>query len=355
MDKLDNQDLIAGFDKSNMLSLLKNFPEQLKDAQRIGESAEINSEYKDIKNIVFVGMGGSAIGADLLKTLLFKECKVSISVIRGYELPSYVDKTSLLFACSYSGNTEETLSCFKEAQQRDARIISISSGGKLEKLSVESGIPFVKIPAGYPPRCALGYLSITPLCILTKLGLIFDKKSDLEEAASLLTKLYKEELSPDVSGAKNKAKKLAERFFKKYVIIYGSSPYLETVVLRLRGQLAENSKHLSSSHVLPEMNHNEIVGWENPKNIFKDLLVVFLRDKDEHVRVTKRIEITDLLIKKENVEITDIHSKGVSLLARAFSLIYIGDFSSFYLALLNNIDPTPVEKVMYLKNELAKI
>ena len=355
MDKLDNLVAIKDADKSDMLNLLKSFPEQVKEAQKIGEDANVSGEYSGIKNIVFVGMGGSAIGADLLKTLLFKECKFPISVIRGYELPEYIGKDTLLFACSYSGNTEETLSCFGEAQKRGARIISISSGGKLQELSAQAGIPFVKIPTGFPPRCALGYLSVTPLCVLSKLGLIPEKSVELEETVILLKNLYEKELSEEVASSSNKAKKLAGELFQKYVVIYGSSPYLDAAVLRFRGQLAENSKHLASSHVLPEMNHNEIVGWENPKNLFGDLTVVFVRDAGEHKRVTKRIEITNFLIKKENVKIVEIRSQGKSLLARVFSTIYTGDFISFYLALLNDTDPTPVEKVMYLKGELAKM
>lgn len=159
-------------------------------------------------------------------------------------------------------------------------------------------------------------------------------------------------LSPQIKASKNYAKRLALELKDKYVIVYAANRCIDSVVTRWRGQLAENSKALSSSHVLPEMNHNEIVGWVFPKKLLKDFVVVILRDKGEHPRVARRIEITKTIIKKKS-NMFEVRSKGNGLLSRIFYLIYFGDFVSFYLALLNGVDPTPVDTVTYLKRQLG--
>ncbi|MDO8535905.1 MAG: SIS domain-containing protein, partial [Candidatus Omnitrophota bacterium] len=149
--------------------------------------------------------------------------------------------------------------------------------------------------------------------------------------------------------------KIASDIFGKFPVIYGSSDHIDAVVTRWRGQLAENSKTLSSGHLFPEMNHNEIVGWENPKKVLNECVAVILRDAADHPRISGRMVVTGKLLKKDKVKVLEISSSGKGLLARIFSLIYLGDYVSFYLAILNGIDPTPVGKITYLKKELAKI
>ncbi len=347
---------VRSLDKSEMLRLLSEFPRQLKEASDIGKNITFDKDVKrDFDKIVFCGLGGSAIGADLIKSYVAKECKVPIIVNRDYTLPAFVNEKTLLVVSSYSGNTEETLSAYAEGRKKNANIIAITTNGKLKEKAQEDKVPYVVIPKGLPPRCALGYSSIPIMVLFSKLGLISDKYNEIDEASAFLEKLFKSELSPDISEDKNIAKRVAKDLFGKYAIIYGANQYTDCVVTRWRGQLAENSKAISSTHLFPEMNHNEIVGWANPKNLMKDLVVVVLRDKDDHPRVAKRMDISSTIIKKEGVKIIEISSRGESLLCRIFSLIYIGDFVSLYLAILNDVDPTPVDNVMYLKNELAKI
>lgn len=355
MKALDDVKGIKKIDKSDMLDLILKFPDQCRHAFGIGKTFSVPQSYKEprFKNMVFSGLGGSAIGADLIRSYLCDELKIPLFVSRDYTLPNFVDKDTLFFACSYSGDTEETLASYDEAKKRGAGVLAISSGGKLEAKAKADGVPFISIPKGYPPRTALGYAFFPWLTVLSKFGFIEDKSRDIEEAISSIEGLRDGALKPDVKSSNNPAKKLADALFAKYVIIYAANKHFDSVITRFRGQLAENSKTLASTHVFPEMNHNETVGWENPKKLLKDFAVVFLRDESEHPRVAKRMEITAGIIKKKS-KVIEVRSKGRSLLSRMFYLIYLGDFTSYYLAVLNKRDPTPVETVTYLKGELAK-
>lgn len=351
---LNDAKKIRDLDKSDMLSLLLDMDEQCRKAKDIGKSFEPKGVSADgIKNIVFTGLGGSAIGADLIRSYTAGEIKVPIIVNRNYTLPNFVDKDTLLFASSYSGNTEETLSAYDAAKEKKAKMVAISSDGKLEKLAKEDGILFIKIPTGIPPRCALGYSFIPPLLSLCKFGFIKDKEKEIDEVVKVLSGL-KKELGIESAIDKNIAKRIAIMLQRKFPIIYGANDHIDVVVTRLRGELAENSKHLASSHVFPEMNHNEIVGWDNPFELMDKFVVIFLRDSGDHTRVAKRVDITKDILSKKGIKIVEIYSKGKGLLSRIMSLIFIGDMVSFYLAILNGIDPTPVDRVTYLKKELAK-
>ncbi len=354
MRNLDEFLTIKGIDKSDMLSRLLNFPNSLSEAKKKLEKFSAPRGYKDFQTIVFAGLGGSAIGGDLVKSYLSDEIEIPISISRSYLLPKFVNEKTLLFVSSYSGNTEETLSAYKEGKKKKAKIMVISSGGKLEELSRKDDFPFIAIPKGLPPRMGLGYLSICPLIILEKMGLIKDNTDEITETVKILDMLKRKKLSPEIEFSQNKAKQIAKEIYNKFIIIYGAADHIEVAVTRFRGELAENSKQLSSSHLFPEMNHNEIVGWEYPAKIFKNLIVILLRDNADHPRVQRRMEITKEIIKDKGTQIIEVWSEGKSLLARIFSLIYIGDFISFYLAILNGVDPTPVERVAYLKKELAK-
>jgi len=346
---------IKQIDKSNMLDLLLDFPLQLKAAVDIAKNTKILFEQKDFTKIVFLGLGGSAIGGDLVRSYLYFASKLPITVCREYEIPAYVDSSALVFVCSYSGNTEETLSAYAAAKERGVPLIAVSSGGALKESALKDGVTFIQIPGGLPPRCALGYQSIIPLCILAKLSLIKDVEPAINQTIRVLEALAKEKLNLRIGVKDNLAKFIATKLLNKFTVIYSGSVHFDITATRLRGQLNENSKALASSHVFPEMNHNEIVGWQNPKKLFKDFIVLLLRDKEMHPRVAKRMEISKDILKQEGVAVIEIWSSGEELLSRIFSLIYIGDFISYYLAILYGIDPTPVERVTYLKNKLAQI
>lgn len=343
---------IKDFDRGNMLAKLLDFPLQIEDAKRIGEEISL-SNYKNFKKIVFSGLGGSAIGGDLVRSYLYSKFPFPISVNREYILPSFVDNQTLIFICSYSGNTEETISSYREAKKKNAKIIVVSSGGILKDLAKKDKVSHIQIPSGFSPRNALGYLSIVPLVILNRLIPIKDLDEEIGESILILKNL-KEELRSETSISKNQAKRIALFLFKKFVIIYSASLNFDCCAIRFRTQIAENSKQLSSVNLFPELNHNEIEGFGNLKFLSKDFVVVILRDKDEPPNIKKRIEITKRIIRREGIKIKEVFSRGKGLLAKILSLIYFCDFISFYLAILNKIDPTPVEKIEYLKKELVK-
>lgn len=356
MTPLDNVQKIREIDKRNMQSLLTGFPKQLEEALAIGRRFEVSkASYRRAENICFAGLGGSAIGADLIKN--YSEGKVEIPVLvhRGYELPRFVNDRTLLIVSSYSGETEETLSSFYEGVKRRAKIVTITSNGRLEKESVRRRFPCLKIPTGYPPRAALGFSLVPLLVFLHKIGKISFDEREVFESVQLLGKLERVEYGVGVPERSNLAKRMAKEFFGRLVFVYAPSSPLEAVALRWRAQMEENAKTLATHHVLPEMNHNEILGWSGPDGLFRKFVALFLRDREEHERVAHRLRITNELIRKEGVRTLEVFSKGRSLLARIFSLIYLGDFTSFYLSILNGVDPTPVPMIDYLKKRLSKL
>ena len=353
MKTIDSLEQIEKHDVSKMQKLLIDFPRQIENALAIGEAIKIDRSLADkARVIVFTGLGGSAIGADVIKGYLQSEISCPILVNRSYVLPKFVGPETLLIVSSYSGNTEETIAAYGEGKKRGARIVTISSGGEIEKMAKEFGNPHIKIPSGFPPRAALGYSVIPLLLLFDKLGFIRFQKRDFEETVSILDQ-EKGRLMP--GAVKNEAKELAALLYQKYPLFYSASDHFEAVALRWRGQMEEKAKSLATHHVLPEMNHNEIVGWHHPQEMIKDFVAVFLRDKEEHPRVQIRMKITQEIVEKKGAKVVQIWSRGKSLLARIFSLIYVGDFVSFYLAVLYEMDPTAVKVIDYLKGELAKV
>ncbi len=344
---------LAGIDKANMFSLLRDFPAQVSEALEIGRNAQVRLRTTGIRNIVVCGLGGSAIGGDLLRSYLADELPVPFLVNRHYTLPKFVGPNTLLFISSYSGNTEETNAAHREAVKRKARIVCISSNGFTETLAHKARSPFIKVPGGLPPRAALGYSFFPLLLTLSKLGLIRNKQKEIKETLSLLAAKADAYVSPD--PVSNPALALAMKMKNRLVVCYSSTERFDTVNTRWRGQIAENGKSLAFGHVLPEMNHNELVGWKVLENEMREMHVIFLRDRADHARVQIRMGITREIIKKYTTHVTEVWSEGDGLLARMFSLIYLGDWVSYYLGLLHGEDPTPVAVINYLKTELGKV
>lgn len=355
MINLDDANSIKKLDPSDMLGLVEVLPEQFEEARKITVKFALEPGYlgkKKPNKIVVTGLGGSAIGGDLLRTYLLKELKIPVLVNRYYHLPEFVGKDTLLLAVSYSGNTEETLSAYKEGKSRGAKIVGLTSGGKLYELCKADKVPALIIPGGFPPRASMGYQFTGIVGILEKLGLIEDKSADFQEMTKVL-KSMREELNRQVALEKNPAKKMAEQLYGKIPVVYASQDLNDVVALRWKDQFNENSKSFAVCNVFPELNHNEIVGWEIPAEILKNFIVIYIRDKGENPQVKKRFEITEELIKNLASSILQVWTKGESLLARLFSAIYFGDFVSVYLALLNEVDPTPVKRIEELKKQLV--
>lgn len=344
----DWEKLIEKLDKQKMLRLICDFYKQAEEAVEIAGRSKFSREYADAENIVVAGLGGSAIGGDLLFTYLAEELKIPFHVVRDYNIPAFVDEKTLFFAVSYSGNTEETLSAYKEAISRSAKVVGITSGGELKKRCDGDKKSVVVIPGGMPPRTALGYLFFPMLVTLEHLNLVADKSGELSETLELLKELSEKYSSlPD-----NPAIALAQKLYGRIPLIYGSKN-TSAVALRWRTQINENSKTLAFHHLFPELNHNEIVGWEKLEQITRNFRVVILQDETDHERVKTRMEVTKSIIGDAPAGIDEVESFGESLLARIFSLISLGDFVSFYLAMLNGVDPTPVVRIDTLKKRLA--
>ena len=241
-------------DKSGMGELIYGFPEQCQAASGFSEKTDLSRLGRGWEQIVFTGLGGSALGGDLIRNYISGELRIPVIVNRNYTLPAFVSQRTLLIASSYSGNTEETLSAYRVARKSNAKIIVITTGGELLESARKDKVPFINIPGGFSPRAALGYCFFPILGVLTRLGLIRDKSREVKETVRVLTRMREKSLKPGIPLSKNPAKKLALKLKGHYAIIYGSQDLLDSVVTRWRCQLAENSKALASSHFLPEMN-----------------------------------------------------------------------------------------------------
>ena len=344
---------INQLDPQGMYQWIRDFPQQVKDAVTIGKKAKIALNTKSVNRILLTGLGGSAIGGDLLRSYLTNQLKVPFIVNRHYALPAFVDKNTLVIVSSYSGNTEETIAAPRDAVQRKAKVLCISTNGETAKLAKKFKQPVITIPPGLSPRAALGYSFFPLLIALARLGFIKNQAKEISETIALLQ--GKAPVYGDVTSPENAALKLAQQLHGKLPIIYSPAEHLDTINVRWRGQISENAKQLAYGHVLPEMNHNELVGWKVWTDVMKRMHVVFLRDAGTHPRVALREDITKRIVAEYASSVTEIWSDGRFLLARLFSLIYLGDWVSYYLAILNNQDPTPVKAIDFLKNELAKV
>ena len=341
-------------DQSKFFQFICELPNQISEAAKLIKGIDLKSLSQKYDQIVLTGMGGSAIAGDLLKYYLRDELEIPFIINRNYSLPNFVNRKTMVFACSYSGNTEETLNSARMAIKRGATIIGLSSGGALEKLLQEHNLTVIKIPSGYPPRQALGYMFFPLLNLIQHLGLISPKTEDIHETVTVLEEIRKRS-DPTKLYDHNLSNLIAKKLYKKIPVIYTATEFLYPVVTRWRNQFNENSKVLAFSNVLPELNHNEIMGWEAPPEVLNNFNILFLRDEAEFSRNRKRLEISKDIFQKNHVPIFEVFSEGTSLLARIFSLIYIGDWVSYYLALLYKKDPIKIDSIQRLKDTLSEI
>jgi glucose/mannose-6-phosphate isomerase len=352
MVDLDNASVYRQFDKSGMLNHLHRFPEQCQKAWEKVLKLELPPEYTKISNVVIVGMGGSAIGGDIARRFALAESKVPVRVHRDYGLPAFVDESTLVIASSYSGNTEETLSAFTESLKTRARKLVITSGGKLKHLAENEVIPAFVIDYQAPPRAAFPSNFIPLLGILQKLGLLGDKSADLQEALGILNKLSTDfiETKPLAS---NPAKQLAAKLWGNIAVIYGAE-MLSEVAQRWKAQFNENSKAWAFFESFPELNHNAVVGYEFPPEAKERLFVIMLHSASLLPRNLLRYETTAKLLAKAGIAHEFAEARGESALAQVMSLVLLGDYSSFYLAMLNEVDPTSTDAINFVKQYLAQ-
>jgi glucose/mannose-6-phosphate isomerase len=345
---LDDVEAIKMIDRGNMRRMISSFPALFKEAVTLSRGLSLPREYKNVKEIVVCGMGGSAIVGDLFKDLSQRMIPLHVSVVRDYDLPLHVDESSLVVAVSYSGNTEETLESFRQAYERGSRILAIASNGLLEKACLKLKIPFLSIPSGYAPRSALPLLFIPLLKVAEEIGFPLVDDHELAEAYRLVEE-YNSNLIPESPFNQNPAKQLAVRLYEKLPIIY-SMGHLKSVALRYKDQINENAKMRAMWDQLPEANHNEVEAWE--KIDFKELLhVVFIDSRFKNPYLAESISQLVSKIEREGVGLSIVKPLGETMLEEMFSAIVLGDWVSYYLAIMRKVDPAPVRLISELKEK----
>jgi glucose/mannose-6-phosphate isomerase len=350
MRDLDAPKGFAALDPKGMLGCIGDLPMQCEDGWARAQQLKLPKTYGKVDQVVVVGMGGSAIGGDLIRALLLPECGVPIIVHRDYGLPAYVDERSLVIACSYSGNTEETLLGFDLAVERGARVVSVTTGGELERRSKDLGLPVCLYEYETQPRAALGYSLMIPLGLLGSVGLVRDKTADVAEAAAVM-RGWQQEINETVPVAINTAKALATQLEGHVPVVYGAE-HLSEVARRWKGQFNENSKSWGVFDVLPELNHNTVVGYPLPEDLAPLVVVVLLTSTLNHPRVQLRFDITRELLQRHGIAWTMIEARGDSALAQVMSVIHFGDYVSYYLAMLNDVDPWSIGNIDLVKKRL---
>ncbi len=353
MINLDNQEIYKQYDPGGMLAHLHYLPQQCRQAWEKAKDFVLPTDFKDINKVVICGMGGSAIGGDLLRSLTSNLSKPIIFVNREYELPAFVDSQTLVVTSSYSGNTEETLSSFAHALDTNCKKLAITTNGKLKSLAEEKGVPVFTINYSAQPRAALGYSFISLLALLSKLGFLKDKSAEVEGMAQTLEALL-EKLIENTPTPLNPAKQLAHKLFGKLIVIYGAG-ILSPVARRWKGQFNENSKAWAFYETFSELNHNAVVGYEFPREMADRIYVILLRSTLLHPRILARYQVTCEILEKAGVGHEIIDSQGEGDLTQMMRLVSLGDWVSYYLAMLYQTDPSPVKMIDYLKRRLSEV
>lgn len=344
---LDDTKRMKAADPGGMLERIKDLGHQVREGWDTAKGARLPKEHGKARDITVLGMGGSAIGADFAAALLAGELRVPMLVHRDYGCPNYVGADSLVIASSYSGNTEETLSGVAEARRRGAKLLGITTGGELASQGQRGGFPIVRFAYAARPRAALGWSLALVMGALGNLGYVRDLSSDVWDALADFDRYASGRVEDD-------AKELARHLFGRIVGMYGAG-VMGVMARRWKGQWNENAKNWSFFDVLPELDHNAIVGFPNPDVARQALAIVVLRSAREDRRTKTRHEVTVELLGRAGVPVEQIEFGGVSPLAEVLKGVYLGDHVSYYLTLLNGADPSPNETIDYLKNRLAEI
>jgi len=351
MSVLDDLAAYQRIDPQGMLARIRDLPHQCRAAWQEVQTLKLPDDYRDIDKVAILGMGGSAIAGDFVRSLVALESPIPIFSHRDYELPLLVDGRTLLIASSYSGNTEEVLSSFERGLGTGAKKVVITGGGRLLTTARANGVPAFVFHYESEPRAALGYGIMPLLAIAQKVGIVADKDEDVDEAIAAMLGLATR-IDETVPLDRNPAKQLARRLHQRLPVIY-SAGILAQVARRWKGQLNETSKMWCFYEELPEANHNALVGYGLPKEIAAKALVVFLRAPSLHPRILLRYELTQTALEEAGVESATVDAEGKSPLAQIMSAVLFGDWVSLYLAVLNGVVPAPTPPIAKLKDRLA--
>lgn len=323
----------SGADPKNMKGVIEAFPKQIME----GFSLPGKLRAEGFDSVLVAGMGGSALAGEILKCFVGE--KFPVYVTKDYELPGFAGPKTLVFAISYSGDTEETIQAYRDSIRKGCRTVVIASGGKLDILARKQNIPLINVPRGMQPRMSYGYIFFSLLRVLHNSGMVTVEERELESLERTLKGSFFRE----------KGAEMAELLFGRIPLIY-TSRKMSAVGYKWKINFNENSKIHAFHNVFPEMNHNEMVGFTKLNG---EYYAVILKNDQDNPRVRLRMDVTKEIIKAMKVEVTEIEISGSNHLTKIFSAIYIGDWLSYYLALKNKVDPTPVELVQKLKKRLA--
>lgn len=349
---LDDRKSLQDNDPAGMGVRLSELPIQCRTAWQITEQWVPPEEYRDVESAVILGMGGSAIGGDLLRALVAAACQVPIHLLRDYPLPRFVGPRTLVIASSFSGDTEETLFAFQEALQRGAKVLAITTGGKLAQLAEGAGIPLLTFNYPPPPRGATGFSLVLLLGVFYHLGLIPDPASDLEEGIALLENGISQ-FREEVLTAQNMAKQLAGKVHNRIAVIWGAE-HLDPVARRWKTQFNENSKQAAVFEAIPEIHHNAVVGLRFPPHLAENIFIVLLTSALHHPRNLLRVKVTSEVLSEQDVPHQVVPVQGESHLAQALWGVLLGDYTSLYLAALNGVDPSEIEVIGHIKKRMAQ-
>jgi len=327
-----------------MKGLIQDFTKHIATALNIGNNTNLSPCNKEIKNVLICGLGGSGIGGTIISQIVANNASLPITINKDYKIPAFVNDKTLVIISSYSGNTEETLEMLAQAETVNAEIACFTSGGELEEIAKEKGYNHMIIPGGNPPRAAFGLAFPQLFFILKHYNIVTeDYISQFESAIKLINEEEKSIIT--------EAKQVADKLFGNLPVIYSDATF-EGVSVRFRQQINENAKMLCWHHVIPEMNHNELVGWRKKE---ENIAVILFRNETDYYRTQKRMEINKSVIAEYTSNITEIYSKGSTQLERSLYLIHLGDWVSFILGEKKGVDITEVDVITMLKNKLSEL
>ncbi len=350
---LDDLDRFKQLDTLNMLGEIDGLPDQLQKAWDLGQTEPL-PEVPEIHSIVICGLGGSAIGADLVAAAVAQSIRVPVIVHRDYDLPAFArGKQTLVICSSHSGNTEETLSSFESALKNDCSIVVISTGGELAKRAEAKKIPVWRFDHKGQPRAAVGFSFGLLLSLFARLGFIPDASKDIAEAVAAMKK-SQEHLNVAIPAAHNSAKRYAGQLLGRWVTVMGAG-ILAPVARRWKGQMNEVAKAAANFEFLPEADHNALAGTLNPPDLLMPhTMTMFLRAPSDHPRNRLREDLTREAFMVEGLNTDMIDARGKSPIAHMWTLILFGDYMAYYLAMAYGVDPTPVEALVHFKEAMAK-
>lgn len=345
---LDDVAALAAADPGGMLDAAAGLASQVDQGYRTGLEGQDLPDAEGITSIALCGMGGSAVGGDVVRALYLSRLGVPIDVVRGPVLPEFCETRTLVVCTSYSGNTAETLASFEEAARRGCRLVAVTSGGQMMVRAQELEVPAVPVPEGLQPRAALGFLSLSLLGALEAMGVIPGLAREVEESVGILGRLP-QELGPASAG--NRAKELAQRIGTRTPVIWGADGLGSVAAMRWKTQMNENGKIPAWYSAMSELDHNEIAAWGDGTG--SRFFLIALRHKGEDPSIAPRFPLSIAIAKESGILAEEISAEGDSPLSRLLSLVMVGDYTSIYVALSRGVDPTPVEVIERLKRELG--